>query len=72
MVLAGRKLNNSMSEYVFKKIIKTLSISKKKLTNKKILILGATFKENCPDFRNSKVFDIMRKLKQRRIFFSSI
>ena len=69
MVLAGRKLNNSMSEYVFKKIIKTLSISKKKLTNKKILILGATFKENCPDFRNSKVFDIMRKLKQRRIFF---
>ena len=69
MVLAGRKLNNSMSEYVFKKMIKTLSISKKKLTNKKILILGATFKENCPDFRNSKVFDIMRKLKQRRIFF---
>ena len=40
MVLADRKLNNSMSEYVFKKIIKTLSISKKKLTNKKILILG--------------------------------
>ena len=33
------------------------------------MILGATFKENCPDFRNSKVFDIMRKLKQSRIFF---
>ena len=69
MILAGRKLNNRMTEYVFKKMMKTLSISKKKKINKKVLILGATFKENCPDFRNSKVFDIMRKLKQSRIFF---
>ena len=69
MILAGRKLNNRMTEYVFKKMMKTLSISKKKIINKKVLILGATFKENCPDFRNSKVFDIMRKLKQSRIFF---
>ena len=69
MVLAGRKLNNQMPTYIFKKMIKALSISKRKLTKKKVLILGATFKENCSDFRNSKIFNIMRKLNQRRIFF---
>ena len=69
MILAGRKLNNNMSQYVFKKIMKALSFSKKKQSNKKVLILGATFKENCSDFRNSKVFDIMKKLNRKKIFF---
>lgn len=69
MILAGRKVNNYVSTYVFNKLKKEIFNLKKKLEFSKVLILGATFKENCPDFRNSKVFDIMDKLNKNKIFF---
>ena len=52
-----------MSNYVFEKIKNQLNKIKKKYRDINILILGATFKENCGDFRNSKVFDIMKKIR---------
>lgn len=69
LTLAGRKVNNYIPTYVFNNIKKELINSKKKLNKSKVLILGATFKENCPDFRNSKVFDIMEKLYLNKINF---
>ncbi len=69
ILLAGRKINNSIPEHVVNKI---LNVSKQKKIfkkNMKILILGATFKEDCPDFRNSKVFDIMDLFIKKKISF---
>jgi len=64
MILAGRKLNDSMGDYV---AIQVLELMKKKnieIKNANILIMGITFKENCPDLRNSKVFNVIEKLKE--------
>ena len=64
MILAGRKLNDSMGDYV---AIQLLELMKKKnieIKNANILIMGITFKENCPDLRNSKVFNVIEKLKE--------
>ena len=65
VILAGRKINDGMGAYIVKNFFKLL---KKKKINKKvnnILILGLTFKENCPDTRNSKVFDIINLLNKK-------
>jgi UDP-N-acetyl-D-galactosamine dehydrogenase len=72
IILAGRKLNNEMASYIFDKIISQIDKNKKKYSDSCILILGATFKENCGDFRNSKVFDIMKKLDKRKINYSVV
>ena len=72
IILAGRKLNNEMATYVFAKIVNQLDKIKKKYHDSNILILGATFKENCGDFRNSKVFDIMKKLDEKKINYSVV
>ena len=64
MILAGRKLNDSMGDYV---AIQVLELMKKKnieIENSNILIMGITFKENCPDLRNSKIFNLIEKLKE--------
>ncbi|WP_436514879.1 nucleotide sugar dehydrogenase [Ekhidna sp. To15] len=62
VILSGRKINDQMGQYVAQTVIKMLS-KKGKLSNKtKILILGFTFKENCPDTRNTKVIDIYNEL----------
>ena len=58
IILAGRKLNDNMPEYISKKIIEMMKKNKLSIKNAKILILGITFKENCPDIRNSKVVDL--------------
>ena len=63
IILAGRNLNNNMSSYVVKKFIDYLKFKKINLKKAKILILGLTFKENCPDLRNSKIISIFNKLK---------
>ena len=55
LILAGRRLNDGMSQYAAHKIIKLLVKQGIALKGAKILILGLTFKENCPDTRNSKV-----------------
>jgi UDP-N-acetyl-D-galactosamine dehydrogenase len=64
IILSGRSINDSMPKYVSDKILKTLKINKFKTNNAKILIMGVTFKENCLDIRNSKVFDIYKNLKK--------
>ena len=65
IILAGRNLNNNMSSHVVAKFIQHLKFNKIKTKNPKILILGLTFKENCPDLRNSKIKDIYDKLKNK-------
>lgn len=63
VILAGREVNDSMGEFIADNVIELLKNRFKNLKGLKGLILGATFKENCPDFRNTKVIDIVNKLK---------
>jgi UDP-N-acetyl-D-galactosamine dehydrogenase len=64
MILAGRKINDSMPVFIVSQIVKQLLKQKKNSQNAKALILGATFKENCPDLRNSKVVDVYKELNE--------
>lgn len=64
LILGARQINNGMSRYIANKAIKLMIKSDKKLKDANILVLGATFKENCPDMRNSKVLDIIKELKE--------
>jgi UDP-N-acetyl-D-galactosamine dehydrogenase len=63
VILSGRDVNDQMSAFVTNKLIQLLAQTGKKMQGAKVLVLGVTFKENCPDFRNSKVFDIIHQLK---------
>ncbi|MFA7288278.1 MAG: nucleotide sugar dehydrogenase [Melioribacteraceae bacterium] len=63
IILAGRRINDGMGSYVAKEFIKELVKNNIKVNGAKILVLGITFKENCPDIRNSKVIDIINELK---------
>ena len=63
IILAGRRLNDSMGEYVALEVIKLMIDKNIRIKNANILILGFTFKENCPDIRNTKVIDVIRSLK---------
>ena len=58
IISSGRKINDSMGRYIAQKTIKLMSRKKLDLHNSKIAIFGFTFKENCPDIRNTKVYDI--------------
>lgn len=62
VILAGRRINDNMGSQVVKKYIKRLLSSKKDVTGFRTLILGFTFKENCPDIRNTRVIDIYNEL----------
>ncbi len=64
IILAGRKINDDMAAYIGDAIIKQLVLANKKVNHAKVLILGITFKENCPDLRNSKVNDIILRLNE--------
>ena len=64
MILAGRKINDSMPAFIVSQIVKQLLKQNKNSQNAKALILGATFKENCPDLRNSKVVDVYQELNE--------
>jgi UDP-N-acetyl-D-galactosamine dehydrogenase len=64
VILSGRRVNDNMGMFVANKLIKLLISKNHVITNVKSLILGITFKEDCPDIRNSKVIDIYRELKQ--------
>jgi UDP-N-acetyl-D-galactosamine dehydrogenase len=67
VILSGRRVNDAMGMFVANKLVKLL-ISKNHLISKsKVLVLGITFKEDCPDIRNSKVIDIVRELQQFNI-----
>jgi UDP-N-acetyl-D-galactosamine dehydrogenase len=64
VILSGRRVNDNMSTFVANKMIKMLIKADKQIMGSKILILGVTFKENCPDIRNSKVADVYHELKE--------
>lgn len=64
IILAGRRMNDGMGEYVANQVIKLMLKKGIQVLNSNILILGFTFKENCPDVRNTKVIDIYRALKE--------
>ncbi|WP_404469083.1 nucleotide sugar dehydrogenase [Sutcliffiella horikoshii] len=64
IILSGRKINDGMGEFVANAIIKELIIANKVVKQSKVVIFGMTFKENCPDIRNSKVSDIILSLKE--------
>tara|TARA_B100001564_G_scaffold360035_1_gene384999 strand:- start:7677 stop:8957 length:1281 start_codon:yes stop_codon:yes gene_type:complete len=64
IILSGRKINDSMAKFVVSIIIKNILKITSDFSNFKILVLGITFKENCPDLRNSKVFDLCNELKE--------
>lgn len=65
VILSGREVNDKMSLFVSEKLIRLLQQAGKKVQGAKVLILGVTFKENCPDIRNSKVFEIIRYVKDK-------
>ena len=62
IILSGRKLNDSMGQYVASQVIKLMVHKNIFVKNAKVLVLGITFKENCPDIRNTKVVDIISSL----------
>jgi UDP-N-acetyl-D-glucosamine/UDP-N-acetyl-D-galactosamine dehydrogenase len=63
IILAGRRMNDSMGAWVAGQIVKLMIKRDILVNNSKVLILGITFKENCPDIRNSKVIDVINELK---------
>lgn len=64
LILSARQINNNMSKIIAGKAVKNIVKEAKKLHGANVLILGVTFKENCPDMRNSKVFDIIKELEE--------
>ncbi len=63
VILAGRRINDGMAQYSVKKIIQMMLVNGIDVTNSKVGVMGVTFKENCPDIRNSKIFDLVHELK---------
>lgn len=64
MILAGRRINDGMGNYVAQEVIKLMVKEDITLRNGRVLLLGVTFKENCPDIRNTRVIDIYHELKE--------
>jgi len=64
IILAGRRINDNMGVYVANQVIKLMIKKGHKVDSAKVLVLGITFKENCPDIRNSKVIDVIQELKE--------
>jgi UDP-N-acetyl-D-galactosamine dehydrogenase len=67
IILAGRRLNDSMGEYVASQIVKLMIRRERKILGAKVLMLGITFKEDCPDIRNTRAIDIYKELKSYEI-----
>tara|TARA_B100000925_G_C22007758_1_gene474509 strand:+ start:2081 stop:3358 length:1278 start_codon:yes stop_codon:yes gene_type:complete len=66
IILAGRRINDSMSSYVVDQVSKLMIKNRIHIVDAEILILGLTFKENCPDLRNSKVFEVVDQFKSMK------
>ncbi|WP_339845324.1 nucleotide sugar dehydrogenase [uncultured Dokdonia sp.] len=64
IILAGRRMNDGMGSYVAGEVVKLMLSKDIKVKNAKALVLGITFKENCPDVRNTKVIDVISNLKE--------
>lgn len=67
VILAGRRINDDMGKYVAENCVKNLIAADKAVKGAKVAILGFTFKENCPDTRNTKVIDIVNELREYNI-----
>lgn len=67
IILSGRKVNDDMGQFIADSAIKQMILAGQSPKNSKVVILGLTFKENCPDTRNSKVADIINRLKEYEI-----
>jgi len=63
IILAGRRLNDSMGNYVVAQLVKAMTKKRIQVEGAKVLVMGLTFKENCPDLRNTRVVDIVAELK---------
>ncbi|WP_343539385.1 nucleotide sugar dehydrogenase [Sphingobacterium thalpophilum] len=63
IILAGRRLNDSMGEYVASQVVKTMIKKGINVNGAEVLMLGVTFKENCPDVRNTKIVDVIKALE---------
>jgi UDP-N-acetyl-D-galactosamine dehydrogenase len=63
IILAGRRLNDSMGAYVVAQLVKAMTKKRLQVEGAKVLVMGLTFKENCPDLRNTRVVDIVAELK---------
>ena len=64
IILAGRRLNDGMGAYVVAQLVKAMTKRKRQVDGARILVMGLTFKENCPDIRNTRVVDIVAELKE--------
>jgi UDP-N-acetyl-D-galactosamine dehydrogenase len=64
IILAGRRMNDTMGEYVASQVVKKMIKQGIQVNGANVLVLGITFKENCPDIRNSKVVDVIKALKE--------
>ncbi len=62
VILSGRRINDNVGVYIAGKVVKLMTQAGNPIKNSKVLVLGVTFKENCPDIRNSKVIDVIREL----------
>jgi len=67
VIMAGRRINDGMGRYIAENTVKSLVKANKQIKGARVAVLGVTFKENCPDVRNSKVIDIIRQLKEYEI-----
>jgi UDP-N-acetyl-D-galactosamine dehydrogenase len=67
MILAGRRLNDGMGSYVVSQLVKQMLKRRIQVDGANVLVMGLTFKENCPDLRNTKVTDIIHELKEYNI-----
>ena len=67
IVTAGRRINDSMASWLVQQVIKNMAKKNISISSAKVLIMGITFKEDCPDLRNSKVYDIFKILKEYNI-----
>ncbi|SDL43826.1 UDP-N-acetyl-D-galactosamine dehydrogenase [Clostridium cochlearium] len=67
VIAAGRKINDGMAKYVAENTVKSLIKANKRVKGAKVAVLGITFKEDCPDTRNTKVIDIIKELKEYEV-----
>ena len=67
IILAGRRLNDNMGAYVVTQLVKAMANRHIQVTEAKVLVMGLTFKENCPDLRNTRVVDIIKELNEYNV-----
>ena len=67
VILAGRRINDSMGAYVVTQLVKAMTRRRLQVDGARVLIMGLTFKENCPDLRNTRVVDIIEELKDYKV-----